>query len=415
MKFRGARRFRIPRGGSAGLVLDQGLYSVSNFLLQVVVLRASTTRELAAFSVGYAAYWIVTGSARGLFGESQLVLAARGVSARAATPPASWVVAYCVLGLLPGAVVAYAVRDSGLLVAGSMALSAPVGVVADYLRYALMVRGRTRRLIGLDSTWLTLQAVASAVLMGWSHPHPAALVLTWALAAVVACLVFCLRLDLAWRSRWPSQTGRGMAGEFLVTSGIQQLLSPALYGIGAVGALAALRAAQTLVSPLNTVFTAGTTTFYGRMRHARQGPLVLGVQLGVVLLGVVGLYGVALAFAPSAVVRNVFGKTALSGLSIVLIILFQVAANGVVAGGVLSSRLLRSPRENFVSRVITAPFVLLAPLLGVFAWGSEGLAWGLFVGSVLTAIVWWAASVWAASRAGDVDKGAVGNRVRDSV
>jgi hypothetical protein len=376
---------------SGAIALDQGLYAISNFALQFGVLRAAGTAELAAFSVGYATYWLAAGSARAFFGESQLVLVARNGSTAGAIPSYRWLAGYASLGLCAGLVTSALVREDGRLVAAAMAVAIPVTIVADFVRYGFIARRQLGRVLFFDGVWLLIQVGLFATLFGMALASAHLLVIAWAGSALLAVMLLGLKPLMEWkRSAWDSRTGRGMAAEFLVSSGIQQALPWLLYGAGFIAPLAALRAAQTLVSPLNTIFTAGTTIAYSRM-GGRESALRTGVVLGTALSGVVTVYGVAMLAAPPELVRTALGESAILGLSIVGLVLLQVAANGLTAGGLVASRILRTPGANFRSRLWTAPVLLLSPLIGVELAGTTGLAWGLLIGSAVTSVIWWSA------------------------
>src|SRR5215203_3188865 len=78
------RAGRAMSSGRVDGVLDQGLSSISNLLLALLVARFASVRDFGVFAVVSAMYWLFLGVNRSLVGEPRLVIEGDVPSRRAA-------------------------------------------------------------------------------------------------------------------------------------------------------------------------------------------------------------------------------------------------------------------------------------------------------------------------------------------
>ncbi|MGY1844777.1 hypothetical protein [Modestobacter sp. SYSU DS0875] len=374
---------------------DQAVYSLGTLILTATVAIDASTMGLATFGAAYAVYWLLAGSARAYFGESQLVRRAKfSVAPNALTWPRLLIVA-----LLAGmAFAAFTPLFGGesAQIWITMAGATLAVVVADYLRLTLIAHDRFRSALGQDVTWLTVQVAATA--FAWETGHHSAMldILAWGGGALLSVpVVMALGRPVA-DTRRPStkhDVERGLLAEFVVASGTQQLLPILMLVAGATSTLAAFRAGQTLVAPINVLITATTTLAYGQLARARSSrPTRVGSRVAIVVAVATLAYSAALATATMIISRerSIPANFELA-LELAPYYLATMAVNGLMTGGIVASRVIRTPSGNFMRRFLTAPVLLLIPLTLVL-WHPDSLSLlgvGLFLASSTSAAIWW--------------------------
>ncbi|MDP9234622.1 MAG: hypothetical protein M3P01_08735, partial [Actinomycetota bacterium] len=261
---RGAGRvLRITSRLGWGLA-DQGLSSLTNFALGIVVARSLIPREFGAFSIAFGVYTTGLGLTRALTSEP-LMVRFSAVSrddwrpgVRAATGTA----------VLVGAVAGAACVVAGLVLSGALAsvllalgLCMPGLLLQDTWRFAFFSGGRGPSAFVNDVVWVLCLSVSMTFLFTTGRTSVGWLVLAWGGSGSVAGLVGMLQAGLipgpdrtaSWFREQRDLIPR-FAGEFGVTTLAGQV---SIFAIGAVAGLAtvgAIRAGQLLLGPLNIIF-----------------------------------------------------------------------------------------------------------------------------------------------------------------
>ena len=298
---------------------DQGVSSISNFVAVAVAANVATAHDFGQFSLAYAGLLLFLGAQRALVGETLLVrysrtgeLTARiasagmGATALVAVPAA--------LLLLAGAALAGS-ADVGLWLV--MAAVSPFVLLQDSTRYLFICQGRPARALAIDSIWaagsitamvLTAQAGGDLVLVlvWWGLGAAAALAVGLVLAGCVPAVPsgarwLWLNRDFAFR----------YLAEFLtLNASTFAVLYLLVFPLGAAG-VGALRAAQLLFSPLNTVFSAIKTAVIPELVRTRGTAAFrsrLLETLGIVLVLALG-WGAAVLLLPASAGEFVLGDT----------------------------------------------------------------------------------------------------------
>ena len=298
---------------------DQGVSSISNFIAVAVAANVATAHEFGQFSLAYAGLLLFLGGQRALVGETLLVRYYRTGQLTPSTASASLgatalVAVPATVLLLPGALIA-GPGDAYLWL--MMALVSPFVLLQDSVRYLFICQGRPARALFIDSVW-ALGSITAMLLAARSGSGLETVVMWWGLGSAVALV---LGLVLARSGPRPVAGGRWLwenrdfafryLAEFATLNASSfAVLYILVFPLGAVG-VGALRAAQLLFSPLNTVFGAIKTAVIPELVRTRGTPVfrrTLMETLLVVSVLSVG-WGTAVLLLPATAGELVLGET----------------------------------------------------------------------------------------------------------
>jgi O-antigen/teichoic acid export membrane protein len=389
-------------------VLDQIASSASNFLLVAIVANVSPAEQFGQFSLGYVLLVFFLGLQRSLIGEVLLVrFAAKGADLggfRAATGLATLlgVVALAVL-----AVGAFFARESSPEIWLVLAVTMPVLLLQDALRYVLICRKLSGYAFVLDAVWAVL-STAAMLLLALARADGTWVVGAWAAGALVSAV-----LGIAITKAYPRPL-RGIAwflanrdlsvrfsAEFASLNASTALVWFALAGpLGAVG-IAALRGASLLFSPLNTAFNSVRIAMIPELVRSRNTPRyrrgLMGT--GAVLLGLGVVWAAVVLLLPDSLGRIALGDTWDSAKDLRLPNAVQALA---MVGYTTLLAYYRSSSLHVHSswmRGILAGMTLAVPFFAALAFGVQGGAWG-FAAAVAVALVGGLSITAAARRRG---------------
>jgi O-antigen/teichoic acid export membrane protein len=381
-------------------VADQGVSSLTNFVLLVVAARSLTTDEFGALAIALAVYTVALGLTRSVAGEPLTVRfsAADRVENEPATRQALAAAlamgaaagAGCALG---GLVAGGSVGDALLVLAGLL-----VGLMLqDTVRFVLMVRSAPRAAVANDSLWLVCELVllalladqgVNAVLLAWGAAGCAAGIVGLAQTRVVPRLHGLRAWLAAHRDLWPR-----FVGEYLTVTGGLQLAFLTLGVVAGLEALGALRAGQVLVGPLNVAFLAVPLVAVpesARLWHSGRGrPVDHARWLAAALATAALAWGIVAATLPDSVGRMLLGASWSAGREVLVPLTIVMVAMGLNLGALCALRVLGASRASLTARVAIAPLVLVATVGGGAAAGAEGAAWGWAAASTAAVFVWY--------------------------
>jgi len=248
-------------------IADQGLSSITNFAIGIVIVRLLGVRTFGAFSLAFTTYTVALNLSRGL-ATDPLVIRHSG------TEPAAWrratteaVGAALVAGMVAGVVCVSAgtlfrraLEPSLGEALVALGVTLPGLLVQDAWRFAFFAAGRAGQAFLNDLVWTLCQLVAFALIISGGITGVAPLVLAWGGAACVAGVVGVLQARVwprpALVRRWVGrhrELGWRYVLENLSISGEYQLRA---YGIGVIAdlqAVGSLRAAELLLGPLRVI------------------------------------------------------------------------------------------------------------------------------------------------------------------
>jgi len=312
-----SRSLRIARGRQAAFtVADQVASGASNLLLTLVVAHASSAQEFGRFSL------LITNYATGLLicraAVGQVLVIRR--TTNLATPGALGVAVG--IGLLASLfVVGLAVAD---VVPWAYVVLAVVGLplllLQDVMRFSCFSVGNAVLALKADLVWLLGAGITAILCLRAPHFEADAYFsywVCWALFSAILMLKVTRKLVSPWnvRAAWIESRSVSIALliEALLTLGVLYAQLIAFARVGGVAAIGALRAAQTLYSPINT-FVALTTIvllpyvalWEREARHAARQRLTI---VGAGLSAAIALFATTLSVLPEKVGVGILGPS----------------------------------------------------------------------------------------------------------
>lgn len=384
-------------------MLDQLLFSLSNFALTIVVARSVTASEFGAFALGMAAYLLSTAVLRGFTSETLIVRfsAASGPEWRRGSGAAGGV------ALVLGAAVGVVLVGVGLVVPGVtghtmlvLGLLFPGLALQDYLRYTALVLGRPSAALVNDLTQVVVQFGLVAALIVADRESTSWFIAAWGIGAHVAAVVAMVMLRVVPRPlqlrAWFREHG-DLANKYALDDfagqGVQQLITFALAGLGGVRDAGAFRAAQTAFAPpsmFNLSVKGAVTPELVRalresLRRLRRDVVILAVGLGLLS----GAWGLVVVLMPDAWGELAFGDTWANAEPLLLYFAVAQVANGVRVAPETGLRALGAANRTLKARLVVSLLGVALQLLGAVVAGVMGVAVATAVLKPLEAIVWW--------------------------
>jgi O-antigen/teichoic acid export membrane protein len=367
-------------------IADQGVNSLSNFALVAFAAGASSASEFGRFSVAYAFLIFFLGAARALVGETALVhesatLGRQGALRReivgASVPPA-------VLGAVLLAAISFFVPADARWVWLALGAGTLFAVVQDGYRYVALVEGRNVVALALDLVWTVPAVVAMGVLSALRVGAPW-VVVAWSAGAIlsIVCGAIVLRVlpNVVGGWRWVrshASSSFRYLGEFASLNGstlaVWVLLTPV---VGAAG-VGALRGAQLLFAPLNTIFTALRIAMIPELTRttgSRRYTARLFELAGILLVGA-AVWSIIVMLLGDGIGRALLGDTWAEAESLRVIFVVQYILMAAYTLVLTVFRVGKLNRFSTLMRVILAVLTLIAPLALAVWSGTSGAAWG---------------------------------------
>jgi O-antigen/teichoic acid export membrane protein len=406
----GRRRDASARGGLRGAarragwgVADQGLSSLTNFAVGLLVARSVPIAEFGAFTLAIAAYRLALSASRALATEplgvrfSQVSTAEWRRAAQAATGLAATIgLLVALVCLSVGVGIGRAHGDVFVV----LALWMPSLLVQDAWRYAFFAIGRGGQAFLNDLVWAVAQIPTLGVLALAGNKSIAVFMLAWGGAAAAAAVAGVVQARIvpdprrtwSWLREQGDLSSRYLL-ELLALSGSLQL---AFYGVGAIAGLAAvgtMRAAELLLGPLN-VLTMGVGIMavpeaaralrVSLRRLTRVALLISGVLTSSVLA-----WGLVVLALPSSIGVAILGGAWAAARQVVVPLLVMQALNAANTGAFVALRALAAVRRSVRARLFASVCFVTGALIGAALGGALGAAWGLALAAAVNDVMWW--------------------------
>ena len=401
MKF---RRFAGPASRAGWGLADQGLSSLSNLAVGVLVARSSSVAAFGVYALAFGGYTIALNVSRALATEPLAVRHSgkRGPAwqkaVRASTATAFGVgVVTLLIGL--GIAAFPSVPSRGVLIA--FAVTMPGLLLQDAWRWAFFVVGEGRRAFLNDLVWLLAMGAFFAALYLTGSATAFSLTLAWGMGAVVAAVVgrfqagvlprFQLVRDWlrAHRDLTPSYVG-----EMLAVSGTIQVYMLGITAAAGIAAVAGIRGAQVLLGPVNVlnqgIRVIAVPEAAKALRHScrrlwRVGLVIsFGVGAGALAWGAIFL------LLPETVGTELLGTGVWAQASAVMVPVILLQTFGASnAGAFAILRALAAAGRGLRTRLLSSVVLIGAGIGGALLGGRQGAAWGLATAAFCTLLLWW--------------------------
>jgi hypothetical protein len=282
----------------------------------------------------------------------------------------------------------------------AMGLFLPGLMLQDAWRFTFVAEGKPMRAFVNDAIWMLVQAVGFAIILETHTSSVPAFVIAWGAAATFAAVVGSwqanMRPAVSAVHRWFAAT-KGLSIRYAVESiavrGSSQLVLLAI-GVGlGFYSVGALRGAQFIYSPLNSLYVAALfalvpegVRLVGRQRNllGRLVSIVSAAAFGVTLLWMIVVWA-----QPLSLGQGLLGATWLPAEPLTSIVGLQFLAIAASIGPQVGLRSLRAARGSLLCQVVDGVFAVAGALTGMALKGVGGAVVGLAIGSALGASVWW--------------------------
>lgn len=392
---------RAARNISWGLA-DQALYSATNLAVVLVVARYTSQEGFGSFAVAMSAFYLLQGLIRALTGEVLVVLAneADAEPERLEGPCVAFALLCGVLGGIVLVIVGSLVGGTLGPPLAALGVVLPLVMLQDANRYVAFSRRSGRLAFGSDLTWALVQIPTFGVVIA-TGPDAARLILAWGVAGAAAALwatrVLRLRLSGHGRRTW-LRAGRDLApyffGESFASTGLAQVRTFSISAAAGLAVTGAMRGANALMSPLNTIFQGAAGTLVAELGHsASHGGLDRLARrtaaIAAVTAGLAVTWGTVIYLAPDGLGSAVLGDSWEESREIIPLVTITVAASGVSLGALTGIRALGAARAGLAARVSVGVALLVLGTVGAAWSGATGAVTGLAVGQVAGTAVWW--------------------------
>jgi O-antigen/teichoic acid export membrane protein len=401
-----SRPRRAFAGRAGWIVASQGLTSLSNFVLTVLVARAVDPTTFGWFALGVASYGVVLSLARSMVSQPLAIRFAVASDRRddevAAAAGAAVLVGAAgalVTLVLAGGVSAAGGNGAVLAVMGAVL---PVVILQDLWRFAFFTVGTPLRAAMNDLVCVGAQVVLFGIVVGFGRASAVTLTLAWGVAAGLAAMIGVKQSGRAprWRAAAPylhrhKDLGGTLSLVTVIYLGSNYLVMFALGPILGVAALGALRGGNALFGPYN-VMVAGLVSAgpaeASRLRARRPARMVPALQWASVGLAVSAVaLGTALNVLPDRVGIAVLGDTWRAAAPLIPALACGAVARSATTGALVGLRVVEAKRDLVRISVIANVVSTIAALAGAAVGGLEAAAWGLAVGTWLAAVMAWRA------------------------
>jgi hypothetical protein len=292
------------------------------------------------------------------------------------------------------------VTGSARNIALALAVALPGLAVQDAWRYTLLARARARAATANDVFWVAAQCVAFAFL-AYSHGvEPWQIVAAWGLAGNAAAILGALQSRsfpapvraIAWWSAH-RDLGARFVVDFIAVAGARYAAFFAIPLLVNVEASGAFRGAQTLLGPVTALdLSAGIfLVIEGRRLYARSPgrDLRMLIVTASSMAALALVCGVGMFLLPTEVGELALGATWHGARQIVVPLSFVVAANCLATGAIAGLRIREAAASALSVRLIAAPSILGATLLGAWTGGIVGAASAQALATLSFAAIWW--------------------------
>jgi O-antigen/teichoic acid export membrane protein len=398
------RRLAGPAGRAGWGLADQGLSSLSNLAVGVVVARSSTVADFGVYALAFGGYTIALNVSRAISTEPLAVRHSgartpeweRAVRASTATALFTGVLA-SLLGLAIAAVPA--VPSRGVLLA--FALTMPGLLLQDAWRWAFFVVGEGQKAFVNDLIWLLAMLAIFGGLYATGTTSAFTLTFAWGLGAVIAAIAGRFQAGVAPRRQlireWVKRNwdvSPKYVGEMLAVSGTIQLYMLGITAAAGLVATAGIRGAQVLLGPVNVlnqgIRMISVPEASRALRHSYRRLWLVGLAISLGVGAGALAWGAIFLLLPPVVGRELLGPGVWNQAHSVLVPVILLQALGASnAGAFAILRALTAATRGLRVRLISSVVLIISGVGGAFLWGPKGAAWGLAGASFATLLLWW--------------------------
>lgn len=383
---------------------DQGMSSLTNFLLSIYVVRTLGAVEFGAFSLSFVTYGFALNASRGL-STDPLVVRFSGTD----LPTWRRAVADCTgtavaVGMAAGAcAIVAAVLLGGAAGQGFLALglTLPGLLLQDSWRYSFFALRRGHQAFINDTVWAAVLFPSLELLKRSGHANVFWFTFAWGAAAAIGAAIGPIQArvvpSLTGARKWLSRH-RDLGPRYLAEASAGNVANQLrTYGFGLILGLAAvgyIQAASTLMGPFRIIlYGMGLIMVPEAVSLLRRSPRHLlrfgvGVSSGLTLLALA--WGAVLLVAlPRGLGHFILGGTWRPTYPLVLPTTLWIMGICASSGAVTALHALAAARRSLRAMLVNAVLAVAFSLMGAVIAGALGAMWWAAASSWLGALVNW--------------------------
>ncbi len=383
-------------------IADQALSALGNMLLVVVVARAVDADAFGAFAVGFLIYGIAVAVGKAVVGQPLAILHSSDSlpDFRMAVAKGQGVTIW--LGAAFGLLCAvFGVLLSGAIahVLLAVAICLPLLMAQDVLRMAFIAQGRADHATLIDFVKVGAQFALLFALLWVGVDEVGLLTLSWGAAAVMSAVVGMvvlrsrpvLRGSRAWVARQGKLT-KYLLAEYSLGLGAAQFGSMLVPMLGTTRDAGAIRGGQTLLGPLNVLWTAALAFAIPEISRRRamspvrrlQAMSAISGAMTVTALCYVGL----LILLPDTVGAELFGASWAGAQSVLVPLGINSVASALGSGPGAMMLGMGLAKKTFRLNLVKAPILLGLLVPGTLLHGATGAAWAMAISECVLLPFW---------------------------
>jgi O-antigen/teichoic acid export membrane protein len=395
---------RIGARLSWGLA-DQGMCSLTNFLLSAYIARNLGATEFGAFSLAYLTYGFANNASRGLSIEPLLVRFSGTWQKRWQRATGACTGTALLVGLWSGALALLA----GALIGGTtglafvaLGLTLPGLLLQDSWRYAFFAVGRGHLAFINDTVWAFIQIPLLVALKMTGHGTVFWFIVAWGAGAYVGAILgmFQARVvpHLVGATSWLI-SHRDLGPRYMVentgSNGSATVLNYSLSSVLGLAAVGDMQAANVLMGPFKIIlYGLGMITIPEASRVVRESPrrlplfcIAISVGLAVAALA----WGAVLLVAmPLGLGTLVLGPIAHAAYPLVLPTVLAMAGNCAGIGAGVGMHALAAARRSLRASLINSVFIIPVGIAGALVAGVLGALYFVAAAAWITTVLsWW--------------------------
>jgi O-antigen/teichoic acid export membrane protein len=384
-------------------IADQGMNTLTNFLLSIYVARTLGATQFGAFTLAYLTFGFAINASRGLSIEPLLIRfsGTRLPTWRRATAGSTGTA--LLVGLVTGicAITLGLVGGATGMAFLALGLTLPGLLLQDSWRYAFFAVGRGHLAFINDTIWAVFQIPALVLLKMSGHANVFWFVLAWGLSACAGAVIgsFQARVvpNLAGAVKWLMQH-RDLGPRYLLentgSNAADTLRSYSISWILGLAAVGYLQAANVLMGPFKIVyFGMGIIAIPEGARLLRTSPrrlplFCMAASAGLTLLALAWT-ATLLITLPRGLGHLALGNIWRPSYPLVLPTGLYIAASCATTGAGIGLHALGVARRSLRAVLLTSALVVVAALTGALTDGTTGTMWCAAGASWVGTLVCW--------------------------
>ena len=387
-------------------VLDQGLFAVSNFVLNVLLARWLTPADYGAFAVAFALFLLIGALHNAVLTEPMLVFGPGRYKDRLPDYLGALVYGHSGFAVLSGALLLLA--SISLVLVGSsrlpvvlmaLALAGPSILLLWLMRRACYIRLQPSLAASGGALYMVLMMSGTYALYHFKWLSAASALGVMSLSSLVVSLWLVVRL----RVKWPSLRGDWLPRKVWddhLAYGRWSVRTQALIWVpqnsyylllpmwGGLEAGASLKALMNLIMPITHANTSLSTLLLPalvRNRGSAKFGALLRFALAFFVLGSV-LYWVFLGVFHDELITWLYGGRYGASADLLWFLGLLPISGGVIAAFAASLRAYERPDQIFRATAASAGATLTLGLAAMFVWGVNGAVISLLASSLVGAV-----------------------------